>query len=75
MMRRRQILQASAHITIFSKGLNIDFFFFFFGFLGLHAQPMEVPRLGVQLELWPLGYTIATAMTELTHICELHHSS
>ena len=29
---------------------EIDFFFLFV-FLGLHTQHMEVPRLGVQLEL------------------------
>ena len=29
----------------------IFFFFFFFGFLGLYQQHMEVPRLGVELEL------------------------
>ena len=28
-----------------------DFFFFFFGSLGLHLRHMEVPRLGVELEL------------------------
>ena len=32
------------------KQLNL-FFFFFFCFLGLYSMHMEVPRLGVQLEL------------------------
>ena len=35
---------------------------------------MEVPRLGVKLELQLLAYTIATAMQNLSHICDLHHS-
>ena len=36
---------------------------------------MEVPRLGVESELWPPAYTIATEMPDLSHICDLHHSS
>ena len=36
---------------------------------------MEVPRLGVELELRLLAYTTATAMLDLSHICNLHHSS
>ena len=35
---------------------------------------MEVPRPGVKLELQPLAYTTATAMPDLSHICDLHHS-
>ena len=34
--------------------------FFFFVFLGLHLQHVEVPRLGVQLELQLPAYTTAT---------------
>ena len=36
---------------------------------------MEVPRLGVDLELQLLAYTTATAMSELSHVCNLYHSS
>ena len=36
---------------------------------------MEGPRLGVQLELQMLAYVTATAMLDLSHICNLHHSS
>ena len=36
---------------------------------------MEVPRLGVELELQLLTYTAATAMPDLSSICDLHHSS
>ena len=35
---------------------------------------MEVPRLGVQSELQALAYTTATAMRDLSHICNLLHS-
>ena len=37
---------------------------------------MEVLRLGAESELYlPAGYTTATATAELSHICNLHHSS
>ena len=36
---------------------------------------MEVPRLGVELELQLLVYTTATAMQNPGHVCNLHHSS
>ena len=36
---------------------------------------MEVPRLGVELELQLLAYTTATATLDLSHACDLHHSS
>ena len=36
---------------------------------------MEVPKLGVELELELQAYTTATAMPDLSRICDLHHSS
>ena len=36
---------------------------------------MEVPSLGVESELQLLAYTTATAMQDLSYICDLHHSS
>ena len=36
---------------------------------------MEVPRLGVESKLQLLAYTTATAMPDLSLICDLHHSS
>ena len=48
----------------------------FFGvFLGLHLWHMEVPRLGVQLELYPPAYATAIAMPDPGWVCYLHHSS
>ena len=44
------------------------FFFLFFAFLGLRSQHMEVPRLGVELELQLLAYTTAAAMQGLSRI-------
>ena len=65
--------------AIISKASKEFFFFFFFFFvfcfLRLHPWHMEVPRLGVYLELLPPAYTRATAMPDLSHVCELYHSS
>ena len=36
---------------------------------------MEVPRLGVQLELFPPAYIRATAMPDPSCVCNPHHSS
>ena len=55
---------------------HIFFFFWLFVFLGLHpSRHMEVPRLGIQLELQLLACTTATATSDLSCICDLHHSS
>jgi len=51
------------------------YLFLFFCFLGPHLWHIEVPRLGVQSELQLLAYTTATATQDLSHICDLHHSS
>ena len=48
---------------------------YLFVFLGPHPQHMEVPRLGVQLELQLPAYARATATRDLSHICDLHHRS
>ena len=36
---------------------------------------MEVPKLGVQLELQLLAYTTATATSDLSLVCDLYNSS
>ena len=48
---------------------------FFFFFLGLNPQHMEVPRLGDESELQLLIYTTAAATQDLSLICDLQHSS
>ena len=58
-----------------SFGVCVCVCFVFFVFLGPHLQHMEVPRLEVKLELQPLAYTTAIATWDLSHICNLHHSS
>ena len=36
---------------------------------------MEVTWAGVELELQLLAYATATAIWDLSHVCDLHHSS
>ena len=48
--------------------------FFFWGG-ELHPRHMEIPRLGVKLELQLPAYTTGTATPDLSCICDLHHSS
>ena len=55
------------------KRQNTDWIFI--AFLGPHLQHMEVPRLGVELELRLPAYTTAIATKDLSHVCNLHHSS
>ena len=57
------------------SSLSLSLFFFFPCFLGPHPQHVEIPRLGIQSELQLLAYTIATAMPDLSPVCNLHHSS
>ena len=47
----------------------------FFVFVRPHPGHMEVPRLGVELELQLLDYTTATATQDPSHVCDLHQSS
>ena len=44
-----------------------------FYFLGLHLWHKEVPKLEVESELQLLAYVTATL--DLSHVCNLHHSS
>ena len=47
----------------------------FFLLLGPHLQHLEVPRLGVELELPLPAYTTAIATPDPSHIWNLHDSS
>ena len=50
-------------------------FVFVFVFFGPHPWHMEAPRLWVQSQLQPLAYTTVTATLDLSHVCDLYHSS
>ena len=62
----------SVSLIIYSISLRNSIFFFF---LGPHSWHMEVPRLGIKLELQLPAYTTVTAMQDLSYICNLHHST
>ena len=51
------------------------FLFLSFVFLGPHPWHTEVPRLGVELELQLMAYATVTSAPDLSHICDLYHSS
>ena len=53
--------------TLFYSTLSL------FCFLGPCVQHMEIPRLGVESELQLPTYTIAIAMQDPSHVCDLHH--
>ena len=46
--------------------------FFFFFFLRTQPRHMEVPRLGVELELQLTAYTTPTATQDPSHVCDLY---
>ena len=48
---------------------------FFFFFLGPQLWHMEFPRLGGQIGTAAAGLATATATWDLSHVCDLHHSS
>ena len=53
----------------------IDSFIHSFAFLGLKSWHVEVPRPGVELDLQLLTYSAATAIWDLSCVCDLPHSS
>ena len=60
--------------TVFIDSFIYRRSFLFVCFYG-HTQDMEVPRLGAKSELQLPAYTTATAMWDLSHVCDVHHSS
>ena len=57
------------------KAKDKDHYLLIYCFLGPRVQRMEVPRLGVGLELQLTAYTTATAILNPSCVCNLHHSS
>jgi len=55
------------------RGVFLFFSSLFFFTLELHLRHMEVPRLGLQSE--PKLLATATAMLDLSLVCDVHHSS
>ena len=71
------ILLIILFIIIINNSLLVcEFFVVAFFSLGLHLlQHMEVPSLGVELELQLPAHTTATAAPDMSHDCDLHQSS
>ena len=57
------------------RGNGFFFFWSFCPFQGRFGRHMEVPRLGVQLELQSPAHARATETQDPSHVCNLHHSS
>ena len=55
--------------TTYLSLVGLEFFFFF---LAPHPWHMEVPRLGVKLQLQLPAYTTVTATQDPSHILDLH---
>ena len=64
-------LDSAVCVSVFVCG----HFFLSFVLLGLHPRHLEVPRLGVKSELQLPTCTTATAMWDLSPVCDRHHSS
>ena len=51
------------------------YMYIFLVIVRLHLKHMEVPKLGVELELRLLPYATATAIPDPSSVCNLHHRS
>ena len=69
---KRRILM---EMKVFCLFCFLDFFFFPFSQSGTQGIWMVVPRLGVESELQLPPYATATAMPDLSHVCDLQHNS
>ena len=64
------------YLKNFTQNISSLFSLFsFFFFLGPQPWHVEVPRLGISLELQLQAYATATTTSDLSHIYKLHHSS
>ena len=63
--------QIRFHCTMVGTLNFIKFFFLISFFSQPHLRHMEVPKLGIELELQLPAYTTATAILDLSYICDL----
>ena len=66
---RVYLIRACFYLFIF------NFLIFIFCFLGPHLWHREVPRLKIESEPQLPAYATATAMSDPSRLCDLHHSS
>ena len=78
---KNSIMLSLLHMVTLNKYLLIavdepvELIFTFFFFLGLHPWHMEVPWLGIKLELQLPAYATVTATLDPSQTCNLQHSS
>ena len=70
--RERQSLFLCVTKNMVHSPALCSFFLFVFG---PHPWHLEVPRIGVELELQLRDYATATVTWDLSHVCKLRHSS
>ena len=63
------LIMRRVELDFFLSFFLVFFFLVYFFSSGLYPQYMEVPRLGVELELQPPAYTTATAMPDPSVTC------
>ena len=61
-------------VCLLWSNVYLGFLLIFFFFLGSHLQQMEVPGLEVKSELQLQSCTTATAIQDLSYICDQCHS-
>ena len=67
---KASFVQGASPLILFSDFVSLVCFFFL-AFLGLLLWHMEVPRLGVELELQLAAYTTATETPDLSPVRDL----
>ena len=70
-----RLFKSSRRIIVTSILLLFFFIFCLFVFLGPRPWHLEVPGLGVELELQLPAYARATATEDPSCVCDLHHGS
>ena len=73
--QQQYLIPRFAFAMLTFRVLLYSFSFLFFFFLGPHPRHMEVPRLGAESDLQLPACTTATAMSDPSPVCDVHHSS
>ena len=63
-----ELEEKGSNVIVFFLSLSF-YFLFIFCFLGPNPQHMDVPRLGVELELQLPAYATAIAMSDPSRLC------
>ena len=69
------LVQSDRELVLERTGLTMSIFFFFFGPFRAAHMAYGSSQARVKLELQLLAYTTATAVPDLSRVCDLYHSS